>query len=114
MNRIICDKCNESFAQDTLKIMNELITKDEQGENVIEHYFECPICKAHYTVTIMDRKQELMLQKRKQFTAAVKEAVRAGQLNKVIIYQRKGRELSGELIKRAKMLKEKYKEYMEK
>lgn len=114
MNRIICDKCNASFTQNTLKIKNRVITQDEQGENVLEQYFECPICKAHYTVTIMDRKQELMLQEREQFTAAVKEAVRSGQLNKVIRYQRKERELSGELIKRAKMLKEKYKEYMEK
>lgn len=113
MNEIICKKCNAIFTPDMIEIQNRVITQDEEGNDISEQYFECPICGAHYIVTIMDRKQRLMTQKRRQFQTVIKNAIRAGKPARAQTYKEKERELAADLMQRAKMLKEKYREYTE-
>ena len=48
MNEIICNKCNATFTPDMIEIQKKVITQDEHGDDVIEQYYECPICGAHY------------------------------------------------------------------
>lgn len=113
MNEIICEKCNAVFTKDMIEIQVRAITKDESGYNINEQFFECPICGAHYIVTITDRQQRLMIQKRKQLKNAVKNAIRSRHPARAQTYKEKEREIAEELQARAKMLKETYRPYTE-
>lgn len=103
MNEIICNKCNATFTPDMIEIRKKVIKQDEHGDDVIEQYYECPICGAHYTITIMDRVQRI----------AVQNAIRARKPARAQTYKDKERELADDIQARAKMLKEKYGEYTE-
>lgn len=103
MNEIICNKCNATFTPDMIEIQKKVIKQDEHGDDVIEQYYECPICGAHYTITIMDRVQRI----------AVQNAIRARKPARAQTYKDKERELADDIQARAKMLKEKYGEYTE-
>ena len=113
MNEIICNKCNATFTPDMIEIQNRVITQDEERNNIIEQYYECPICSAHYTITIMDRVQCIAVQKRRQYQTAIQNAIRARKPARAQTYKDKERELADDIQARAKMLKEKYGEYTE-
>ena len=113
MNEIICNKCNATFTPDMIEIQKKVITQDEHGDDVIEQYYECPICGAHYTITIMDRVQRIAVQKRRQYQTAIQNASRARKPARAQTYKDKERELADDIQARAKMLKEKYGEYTE-
>ena len=66
MNEIICDKCAVTFTPDMIEIQNRVIIQDEEHNDIIEQYYECPICGTHYTITITDRVQRIAIQKRRQ------------------------------------------------
>lgn len=113
MNEKICKKCSASFTTDMVEMQHRIITQDEEGEDVIEQFFECPVCSAHYTAAVFDRHQELARQKRLQLKAAVRNAAKAGRLQRADMYKAKEREIALNMMERAKALKEKYREYME-
>ena len=113
MMEIVCDTCNATLTQDMIEIKNGVIAQDKHGQDVIEQYFECPICGGHYTVTITDRQQRLMIQKRRQLQTAVKNAIRAKRPARAQTYKNKERELADDLKERAKALKEKYRKQTE-
>lgn len=94
MNEIICDKCAATFTPDMIEIQNRVITQDEEHNDIIEQYYECPICGTHYTITITDRVQRIAIQKRRHTRT-------------------KKKELADDIQARAKMLKEQYAEYTE-
>ena len=79
----------------------------------IEQFYECPICGAHYTITITDRVQRIAIQKRRQLQTAVKNAIRAKRPARAQTYKSKEKELADDIQARAKMLKEQYAEYTE-
>lgn len=113
MNEIICNKCNATFTPDMIEIQKKVITQDEHGDDVIEQYYECPICGAHYTITIMDRVQRIAVQKRRQYQQ--QSRTQSGQESQQERRPTKTRkaELADDIQARAKMLKEKYREYTE-
>lgn len=113
MNEIICDKCAATFTPDMIEIKNRVITQDEEHNDIIEQYYECPICGAHYTITIMDRVQRIAVQKRRQYQTVIQNAIRARKPARAQTYKDKERELADDIQARAKMLKEKYGEYTE-
>lgn len=114
MNEIICDKCAATFTPDMIEIQKRVITQDEEHNDIIEQYYECPICGAHYTITITDRVQRIAIQKRRQLQTAVKNAIRAKRPARAQTYKNKERELADDIQARSKMLKEQYAEYTEK
>ena len=94
-------------------IQNRVITQDEEHNDIIEQYYECPICGTHYTITITDRVQRIAIQKRRQLQTAVKNAIRARRPARAQTYKNKEKELADDIQARAKMLKEQYAEYTE-
>ena len=72
MNEIICNKCAATFTPDMIEIQKRVITQDEEHNDIIEQYYDCPICGAHYTITITDRVQRIAIQKRRQLQTAFK------------------------------------------
>ena len=44
MNEIICDKCAAIFTPDMIEVQNRVITQDEEHNDIIEQYYECPVC----------------------------------------------------------------------
>lgn len=104
---ITCNYCNAHIEPAAIEVMDAVIAQDDNGDDVIERYFDCPHCGSHYTVTIMDREMRLMAQKRKQIQ---KRIGRLGNCNKALIdkYVEQDRELKEEFMYRASVLKEKY------
>lgn len=113
MNEIICEKCAATFTPDMVEIQSRVITQDEEHNDIIEQFYECPICGVHYTITVTDRVQRLAIQKRRQLQTAVKNAIKAGRPARAQTYKEKERELADDIQARAKMLKEQYAEYTE-
>lgn len=113
MNEIICNKCNAIFTPDMIEVQNRVITQDDERNDIIERYYECPICGAHYTITITDRVQRIAIQKRRQLQTAVKNAIRAKRPTRAQTYKNKEKELADDILARAKMLKKQYAEYTE-
>lgn len=114
MDEIICDRCKATFTADMAEVGKRVIAQDKEHNDIEEQFYECPICGAHYTITITDRVQRLAIQKRRQLQAAVKNAIKAKRPARAQTYKRKERELADDIRERAKMLKEQYKEYTEK
>lgn len=52
MNHVTCDECQKVFAIQS--------KQRRHGKDVIELYFTCPHCKAHYTGTILDNQGRKM------------------------------------------------------
>lgn len=113
MNEIICEKCAATFTPDMIEIQNRVIAQDEEHNDINEQFYECPICGAHYTITITDRVQRLAIQRRRQYQSAIKNAIRARKPARAQTYKEKERELAEDIQVRAKMLKEQYAEYTE-
>lgn len=74
---IICDKCSAAIETKNL-LKDRVIAKGKGGNAVMERFFECPACGAHYTVTVIDREMRLMMQKRNQLMQKVNRLLRTG------------------------------------
>ena len=57
MGTIMCEECRAEFEPEELAIKNRVIVDGETYEKVTETYFLCPVCGAHYTVTVLDQQQ---------------------------------------------------------
>ena len=77
----------------------------------MERFFECPACRTHYTVTVIDREMQLMIQKRDQLMLKVRRMLREGggeeRTKKLLDADKK---LKEDLKSRADRLKEEYAE----
>lgn len=64
-SEVYCDNCGKTIEMNGATF-SRIIAKDEEGYNVAEQYFDCPHCGAHYTVAVIDRKMQRMIQQRQQ------------------------------------------------
>lgn len=64
-SEVYCDSCGKVIEMNGASFCR-IIAKDEEGYNVAEQYFDCPHCGAHYTVAVIDRKMQRMIQQRQQ------------------------------------------------
>lgn len=64
-SEVYCDNCGKTIEMNGATF-SRIIAKDEEGYNVAEQYFDCPHCGTHYTVAVIDRKMQRMIQKRQQ------------------------------------------------
>lgn len=64
-SEVYCDNCGKTIEMNGATF-SRIIEKDEEGYNVAEQYFDCPHCGAHYTVAVIDRKMQQMIQQRQQ------------------------------------------------
>lgn len=110
MKEIKCDKCGAEFEARSVVIKNRVIAQDEKRNEVIEKFFECPACGEKYRVTVMDRKQMLLIQERVKTQRRYERAAKNRQLARAKTYFEKEKELAETVKERARMLKEKYKE----
>lgn len=62
---VYCDNCGKTIEMNGATF-SRIIAKDEEGYNVAEQYFDCPHCGTHYTVAVIDRKMQRMIQQRQQ------------------------------------------------
>ena len=106
---IICDKCRAQIEQEQLEVWDRVIAKDENGFDVVERYFECHCCGAHYTVSVIDREMKLMIQKRRQIQKKISLGMRNKASEFVLRrYKQQDDDLKDELKYREKVLKERY------
>lgn len=110
MKKIKCDQCGAEFETDEVVVKNRTIEQDEKGNDVIEKFFECPLCAKKYRITVMDREQMLRIQQMTMTALRANRAAKGGQASRAKQYMRKHDELKEAVRERAKMLKEKYKE----
>lgn len=64
-SEVYCDNCGKTIEMNGATF-SRIIAKDEEGYNVAEQYFDCPHCGTHYTVAVIDRKMQRMIQQRQQ------------------------------------------------
>lgn len=111
---IICDECRVQIEQEQLEVWDRVIAKDEDGNDVVERYFDCPNCGRHYTATVIDRQQKIIIQKRRQVQKRINLCVKNyGSKARIRKYQEEDEELREEFKYRAKMLKERYEKEIE-
>lgn len=107
---VICEECGATIAlEKTLR--TRTIAKDKDGFDVMEQFFFCDRCGKHYTITVIDHKQQKMIQKRAQIKKQIRMHTKIGSREKTIQdLHKKEERLKEDMMKRASMLKEKYKE----
>lgn len=108
MHEVVCDECSEVIEMDDQLVREIVITQDEEGDDVTERFFECPRCGHHYTVIVIDRKLNLMIQKRQQLKKRMKRAIkgrRQSELKKLI---QEEKDIVQDMQERADTLKKKY------
>lgn len=114
MANIFCDSCGEVIHTADMKVKGRVIEKDADGENVTELYFACPNCQKHYTVTVLDRKMRLTIQKRTQLRGRIERGIRdrasETQLRK---WRDEDQKLKERLLKMTAHLKEMYKDRLQ-
>lgn len=108
MEYIECNRCKAVFKPEELAIYEKVLTRDEEGDDVIEQYFECPACGISYGITVIDRKQRLLIQRRRQLQDSIRRLVGLKQIERSEKYRKMEREVADELTRRAKELKERY------
>lgn len=72
MKTCICNKCMKEIG---ISIHEEILDKDEDGNDIIEQFFVCPECSARYTIFISDKYM------RKQIVARKRMKKMAGNYN---------------------------------
>ena len=107
MIEITCDKCGASFESGDIAIKSNVIGYDEDGD-VIEKYYDCPVCGEKYTITIMDRQQVLLIQKRKEMRRRIAHQKNCGRPDRVRKYIQKEKDLADAIKSRAEKSKEEY------
>ncbi len=55
MNKNKSCVCNQCGRKMKIKIRQEVIDHEEDGEEVIEQFMACPVCNKRYTIFISDR-----------------------------------------------------------
>lgn len=65
-SEIICDGCGVTIERTGELLREHVIAQDENGNDIVERFFECGHCGKHYTVTVIDRDMRLMIQRRVQ------------------------------------------------
>lgn len=106
MRELICDTCRQEFALDEIELKNRVIAQDENGDDVIEQYFTCPLCGEDYSVIILDRQQEELIKKRRQIRARVNRAIQNKRADRARKYAEQEQELKNDIRCREEMLKE--------
>lgn len=112
MAEIVCDKCGVIITNGKFAIKSRVLTKDENGDDVTEQYFECPVCGSHYVILIQNRHLKVTTQKRRQIQISIWAAEKLRNHKKAQAMKEKERELAEDMNKQAHALKEKYKEYI--
>lgn len=64
-SEVYCDACGKVIEMNGATY-SRIIAKDEEGCNVAEQFFNCPNCGAHYTIAVIDRKMQKLIQQRQQ------------------------------------------------
>lgn len=108
---IFCDSCKELIhkaGQPTEGFLRDRQIGKADGSPVIERFFECPHCGAHYTVTVIDRKMRLLMQRRIQIQRKVGEALKAGNKKRAEKLMKETAEVKKQLKERADKMKEVY------
>lgn len=107
---IICDACGKEIDyKNTLS--TRTIAKDAEKRDVIEQYFACPNCGAHYTVMVIDSKMKIMIQRRKQLQKQIKlhQSIKSGE-NAFRKIMRQDEMMKRQQKEYQKILKEKYRD----
>lgn len=111
---IKCDECGAEFGKDDIEPRARVIASDEDGYDVTEKYFSCPMCGQHYTITVIDREMLLMIQRRKQIRRKIKMHIKRRSSPQAIrTLQEQDDALKDDLMHKSKYMKEKYREYVE-
>lgn len=113
MNRqkseIVCDNCGAIIETVKGLLREREIAKDEDGNDIVEQFFECGRCGQHYTVIVTNRDMRLMIQRRVQLKRRMNMNLKRNgskaALQKLID---EDRELQEDLKYAADALKEKY------
>lgn len=103
-----CDDCGKVIEMNGATY-SRIIAKDEEGYNVAEQFFDCPNCGAHYTIAVIDRKMQQLIQQRQQIRKQIalhrRIKSREGTFLKL---QRTDDQIKRQQETRMKMLKTKY------
>lgn len=107
-SEVYCDACGKVINMNGATY-SRIIAKDEEGYNVAEQFFDCPHCGAHYTIAVIDRKMQQLIQQRQQIRKqiALHRRIRSREttLEKL---QRTDDQIKRQQETRMKMLKAKY------
>lgn len=107
-SEVYCDACGKVINMNGATY-SRIIAKDEEGYNVAEQFFDCPHCGAHYTIAVIDRKIQQLIQQRQQIRKqiALHRRIRSREttLEKL---QRTDDQIKRQQETRMKMLKAKY------
>lgn len=107
-SEVHCDRCGKIISMDGA-IYSRIIAKDEDGYNVAEQFFECQNCGAHYTVAVIDRKMQQLIQQRQQIRKEIALHKRIRSREKTFQkLQRTDDQIKRQQETRMKMLKAKY------
>lgn len=107
---IICDACGKEIDYANTD-STRTIAKDAENRDVIEQFFTCQNCGAHYTIMVIDNKMKIMIQKRKQLQKQIKlhQSIKSGE-NAFRKIMRKDETLKRQQKEYQKILKEKYRD----
>lgn len=107
-SEVYCDACGKVINMNGATY-SRIIAKDEEGYNVAEQFFDCPHCGAHYTIAVIDRKMQQLIQQRQKIRKqiALHRRIRSREttLEKL---QRTDDQIKRQQETRMKMLKAKY------
>lgn len=107
-SEVYCDNCGKTIETNGATF-SRIIAKDEEGCNVAEQYFDCPHCGAHYTVAVIDRKMQQMIQQRQQIRKQIALYKGMRKQNGVLWrLQRTDEQIKRQQEDRMKLLKAKY------
>lgn len=107
-SEVYCDACGKIIEMNGATY-TRIIAKDEDGFNVAEQFFDCPHCGAHYTIAVIDRKMQQLIQQRQQIRKQVALHRRIKSREKTFQkLQRTDESIKRQQEARMKMLKAKY------
>lgn len=107
-SEVHCDACGKIIEMNGATY-TWIIAKDEDGFNVAEQFFDCPHCGAHYTIAVIDRKMQQLIQQRQQIRKQVALHRRIKSREKTFQkLQRTDESIKRQQEARMKMLKAKY------
>lgn len=107
-SEVHCDACGKIIEMNGATY-TRIIAKDEDGFNVAEQFFDCPHCGAHYTIAVIDRKMQQLIQQRQQIRKQVALHRRIKSREKTFQkLQRTDERIKRQQEARMKMLKAKY------
>lgn len=103
-----CDKCKHVWLVEDTTIHSESV-KNENGQEMLVHFFLCPKCNEIYIVDIIDVKVRMYLAKIKKLE---KKISRMQKHNEVVVEEvSKRNQIKQSLLQHEKALKNKYSKY---